>query len=380
MEQCHRVKNFSKPFIAKLFLNNYTTFDNISTVVAATVVVVGVITNLAFLFTILRVERMRTIPNLYLALQSLSDLLNILFTFCPMLWKVMYQVITGKKWFSTTIPIGLLTHSEVGCFFKMFLGTMFYSLGLGFLTVVSFDRFYAVQYPLKYQMIKSRKHTIKMMTLVTTLSVINAAVSAAFVGGFRVDCFIWPKKAEFKKYFTVYYRCVNRVQDRRYPTAQTIFVFLTAMIVNTVFYCLTVRKLSRRSVAKGSSSRPRVEDVRNQVAKMVIANGCLFFVCQFPFRIRRLLGLFSINLNISERSQIILWVSSYGLHINSAINGLIYPAFSSLYRKSYVKAFMLDNCTALTKNDKSSNSMTVSSHIQNVTDVNESVTNVNGDQ
>ncbi len=327
----------------------------------------GLIGNGSFLFTVARVKRMRTIPNLYLALQSVSDLLFILLILGVVVWRYLLHIATGEQKYYNIAFIkqeSLLTFSEVSCFFNTFFKVFAYSGAMAFMTIVSFDRFLAIVYPLKYQTLNGKKLVQKLTVSALVFSLINGTVQGIPFSGLTVDCYIWPKHPEFDSFYRVVHRCTGRFKiSDTYFSIHTVAVFVTTLLVNSIFYLGLIRALSKRSIGKDSSTQFYIIAARNQVAKLVIINGVLFLLCQFPPRLR---GIFIIiefftDFKLSRDFQFYLRLGEYGTQINAAMNALIFPILSSFYRQGYIEAFRLNVCWSKLQRQKSNQPRRVSS-------------------
>ena len=101
---------------------------------------------------------------------------------------------------------------------------------------------------------------------------------------------------------------------------------------------MIVWKLSTRKIA---SDNKQVTKTRNQVARMVVITGSIFFIGQLPYRFysnARLVERFS-DFTLSYELAIKLSMSYHGIQINSALNAALYPILNSFYRQAYIEAF-----------------------------------------
>ena len=115
---------------------------------------------------------------------------------------------------------------------------------------------------------------------------------------------------------------------------------LTAMAVSIYMYVRIVLVLHRRKSIEGR------QRVRNQVARMLIVNGVVFFVCQAPYRVLSLNAWICFLTGQPNHLQQALgnvspWISLVLLHINCLVNPLIYSAMSAQYRTFFMQAFGL---------------------------------------
>ena len=96
--------------------------------------------------------------------------------------------------------------------------------------------------------------------------------------------------------------------------------FVIVLIVNIVLYSLIVRRVGKSFFSETDGlERTKSKKRRNSVAKMLIVNGIVFFVCLTPF------SIFGLVLFL----------------LNSALNPLIDSVTNPRYRLAFKKAFRL---------------------------------------
>ena len=80
---------------------------------------------------------------------------------------------------------------------------------------------------------------------------------------------------------------------------------------------------------------------RNQVARMVVLNGLVFFLCQVPFQISNIY-IYSNSTILTKSEEVsLLWAARLLGGINASINPLIYTAANSKYRRAFRQTFRL---------------------------------------
>ena len=100
--------------------------------------------------------------------------------------------------------------------------------------------------------------------------------------------------------------------------------FWTAFIGNCTMHIAIVRKLSVRNRPTGLNKN---EKERNHVAKMLISNACVFFICLIPIQAHALCGLIDTfsNLNLLQLlPSSFFWIAVVTHVLNSAVNPLIH--------------------------------------------------------
>ena len=294
---------------------------------------VGLVTNLSFLFVIARVPRMRTTPNLYLALQTMADIIFLLTSTIPLFINYIFKDPRSTK--MTT---------SFGCYSFNALRSSCYYVSLVSVTLVSFDRFVAVVYPLKFRLFRSKRNTAISVIVLLLIAGVSALFTSLDYAVNTTVCMIWPPETEqFAHMPTIRFRCSRyHPLTKLWNTIFNIIVFTIALSCNIGFYSGIIYKLSSRSVATQHSSNTEVNKTRNQIAKLVICNGIIFLLCQMPTRaiiIIQLLRSMSLIPKLPRNVFMYLNMLRAAVLVNSSVNALIYPVLSPFYRVAYIEAF-----------------------------------------
>ena len=140
------------------------------------------------------------------------------------------------------------------------------------------------------------------------------------------------------------------------PTAQIVF-FIVAVAVNTFIYGKIIRRLSKHNVTKtkDGGGHPGANKIRNTVARMLIENGIIFFICIAPFQLANLFLIVQSHTYVSvldeSQSQALRWFATRLLLLNSSINPYVYGVANRNYRQALMKAFsckQIDNMITAT--------------------------------
>ena len=117
------------------------------------------------------------------------------------------------------------------------------------------------------------------------------------------------------------------------------------MFVNVVMYARIIVAVSianRSTAATNQSTCSNLTRVRNQVTRILVITGVVFFALQIPLRLVSVDRLFRNLgfplLSIKQRSGLLI-SGRFLLLINSATNSLIYAFTSAHYRKGFREAF-----------------------------------------
>ena len=119
--------NISNEYIADI---TYTQGDTLYlTIFLPLVLLIGVLDNTAFIYVVLRIQRMRTVTNCYLVGLSLADIVFLLFAIGSKIWSYANSPLFGDD-----IPLGL-----PGCQVVLFMMNTSYFVSLCFITLVSWE-------------------------------------------------------------------------------------------------------------------------------------------------------------------------------------------------------------------------------------------------
>ena len=320
-------------------------FENIIiTVIFPIVFILGFVGNIAFLFVIARVKEMRTLTNFYLANLAVADLLNIILQAIRNCGTYAYYGIRNAEFFKTDIEC-IIGYGTI-------LTTFYASLLL--VTLVSFERFMAICYPLKHRTVNTTKRTVTLIIFSWLIAMGMAAVVVPGWGSASRVCLIWPTEREggerWKGYPYIRNTClpVKKVYEEIRILVQFI-PYIVTLTINIVFYAKIIFRLSNRVVPRLKNEEKKdksdTDKVRNQVARMLITNGVVFFICLTPFQFRNLddfiftkTGKSIVDSGDINKYQAMLWSSRTLVAFNSAINPYLYNMSNARYRKSFWKA------------------------------------------
>ena len=295
---------------------------------------IGVVANTAFIYTVCRVNSMHTITNAYLANVAVADLIFLIFV-----WVTYFPL-----YFISPVRNHVFYNSFVGCTLGFWFVNSSYYASSFLITFVTIERYYAICRPLKHRMVASKSRTRKLIVLGWVLGLIFGGFVAPRLGGFIRYCVKWPKLEQFSEMpETIEFCKAAHSVINIFSEIFRIVPHFTAMFANIYFYGAIIITLSRRPGIKSKVGQPQALKIRNQVAKLLIANGTLFFLCQTPVRLNYIhtmvvqlggAGLFNV-----EQYGIVLIIGRCFLFLNAFINPFVYVAMSSFYRNAFKEAF-----------------------------------------
>ncbi len=330
--------NLSNEWAASIMV--YSTTENIFFSFGIPILIfVGSFTNLAFIFTVIRVKSMHTITNAYLVNVSIAD---FLFVF----------VGAGSYFLNYhASPVRFDTsyyHSWVGCTIAFGVTYIMYSASMVLITLVAVERYCAICRPLQLRLVSGKRRTISLIIVSWIVGIVLTACTVPRYGGNVAYCVIWPQNEYFASFPRIIRFCVAFHSDVfLFSEAMNVIPFVLAMICNLVMYSHIIFALTHRPSndhSQTSSVDDRIIQIRNQVARLLILNGSLFFICQAPFRIASIHGMVEQITGIGLFTEVqygqLLLITRCLVIINSCINPVVYFCTSPLYRKAFYKAFI----------------------------------------
>ena len=313
---------------------------NIMIPILFTVLVVGTLGNAAFFYVLARIPHMRTTTNIILANLALADIFFIVISVgCYMIY--LSQPV--RSHYGTAQYIGC-----IGSFVGQYIS---YYASLALVTLVSTERYLSICRPLKHRAVNTRSRAVKLIIGSWVLSFVLSGVVMLRYINLDLHCVIWPDSYKYADLPTTIGYCLPAAPWGLLLANLTESIpFISAFIANSLMYVGIIRRLSNRTVLssiKGNqpaSLQQRAQQVRNQVSKMLIANGLVFFLCNTPFVA---ISISFIVSHLRNESMLAIYESMSGmlvishgmLFINSAINPFIFNATSSHYRQAFRDAF-----------------------------------------
>ena len=335
---CDGVINLTNPYWAERWL--YTDVDTlIYTVIQPSLSSFGLVGNAAFLFTILRLPVMRTTLNAYLANLAVCDFFFLVF-----------QTSWGLAAINTTpVNRSYPVTSALGCMLWTISMRLWYFASLGLMSLISIERFFAICYPVKHRLMNGKARNLKVLCAVWTLSLAITLTSLPRFMNHTRYCLMWPKTPEYLGFpLTVdICRAVDHfTKSGLYEGLLYLILFMLAMIGNTILYVKIIMALHSRNARQDVPSTRQfhgVDKVRNQVARTLIANGIIFFICQMPYRFYSLDDIIDdlsdYDLLQTKPKSTTLIVGRLFLTLNAVINPYLFVLSSRHYRRAMLNAF-----------------------------------------
>ena len=311
----------------------------IITVIVPILMVLGLITNGAFLFVVLQIKSMHTITNRYLSSLAIAD--------------IAYLILRNLNYLIPYISVPMFQSEEYlgdgGCVIFPLLMDVTFFVHVVMVTIVSLDRFYAVYKPQENRFRYTRKYS-------RAIIICSWLMCFALAGIFQIPssgklqrfyfCDDWSLHNKSTSYPNWYAQCIpNNHEFSSVALICMTFPFFISMIANFFLYSWIIVLLNRRAgsteVAKKSN-----QQTRNRITVMLIVTGTLFFLLLIPYEASLLI---SQSCYVLEYYEFVLthgWNVWYEfckilVCILHTINPIIYNATNRRYREAFARAFCL---------------------------------------
>ena len=310
------------------------------TLVIPIISIVGIIGNIGFVYTVVRLRRMRNSLNAYLGNLAVSDIMFL--TMACFFYLLLYS--------TSPILYDMPVRSSFGC---VILNIPFYFghlASMGFITLISVERFYAICQPLRHRTIKTTKRTVLLVsaTWITTIGTSFLLIP----GHSRIThwCVVWPNTEKFHNFPMMYTICSSvSLKFKVIPELVLTITFILVLFINTVLNLRIIIAITAASRAlRNGSAAEQGRNTAQKVALTLAVNTCIYFLCQTPYRLHTVNVIFQDLLNVSlltfdTGSGSTLWIiSEICLFINSAINPFVFAAGSAFYRRGFRDALRIN--------------------------------------
>ncbi len=306
----------------------YSTADwVVALIVTPLISAFGIIFNVAIMFVVYKISYMRTVTNVFLVSLAIADSSLLSFTVITNIWSfVVSPKYNPADSFDTIF----------GCFMSGFSVYLCYYASLWTITMVSIERFIAVCHPLLYRRISSKRRAFR----ITLGAWLASAVFASFSAPSSIIwvCVVSPDGLIEEH---VVFCSASCDVCLKLLCITDIVQSVLSLIINIAMYTLILVEL-HKSPMSSIQSTDRATHVRNAVARMLMINGVVFFVCLFPYTV----------VNVYYISELFDWIIPKGNWIdvykhlatilylsNSALNPLIYNVTNARYRSAFKEAF-----------------------------------------
>lgn len=274
------------------------------------ITVFGIVSNLSYMFVVIRIPRMRTITNFYLVNLSIAD--------------VMFLTAMTTNNLIIKYLIHEVTNPTGSCIAANTILAIPMNASIFTIALVATDRYIAVCHPMRSKTMNTKQHALRLIVSTWILASVFAVPLA-------VTCIV-PSMTLF---------------------TAALFLqtgpFLLSMLTVIVLYVLIMRQMHKREASMSTKTLEiAAKKEKRQVVTVLIVTTFVFFGCVFPFQVKTCLEVFVLfgnPLPISfQAHQTLIYVTNILLFLNSAINPIIYKIFSSKYRLAVLEAFYCYRC------------------------------------
>ena len=292
----------------------------------------GFIGNTALMVVLVYVREMHTITNFYLGNLAFSNLMTLFLTMTRYI-----RQFYGSLGFVKAENIG----SGVWCILDKDLAHVFFLASFGFVTLVSLERFFAVCCPIKYRNSNSKTRAIKYVTFTWILATITAGVIAPTWWKVTKFCVVWDSQ-EGNESVTVYSYCdaAGPAFSKLHALIESMYFFVTFGISATCYIMIIIRMRKRQIPGVSTDVQLQAKTTRNQVTRMVVLNGLVYFLCQVPFQIYNLYIYSNSNILSKNEEENLAWAARLLEGVNASVNPIIYTAANSKYRRAFHQTFL----------------------------------------
>ncbi len=313
----------------------------------------GVLANGLFLLVLFRIPEMRTVTNAYLGNLAICDLMLLCSVDYHFLGFYFMSPRVKTLGYNSSFGMGLNVTVQYACHFT----------SVALLFMVTVERYLGICKPLKHTLVVKKGRTL---TLIISTWIFGFAYSCVFVAPRSYvlvkRCVVWPKDEKYNGLPNVLHsrQPIHPFYKTNPPILQ-VLPFIVVLACNSIMYGLIIKKLHKR-VARFTNEMKQVAQIRNQVARLLIINGTIFFFLYTPFYVVRLndtlLQLTGNNcgfkLTASQKGALD-WSVVCLLTINSIINPVIYGITNERYRRAFASVF---SCRRVTVDHSSYSSRT----------------------
>ena len=99
--------------------------------------------------------------------------------------------------------------SSFGCVSFSFMWYICYYVSLTSITFVSFDRFVAIVYPLKFRLLRNKRNSTVSLIIIGVVACSSAAIMSLDYAKHTTICLLWPDNERFVYYPAIRWRCLS---------------------------------------------------------------------------------------------------------------------------------------------------------------------------
>ena len=306
----------------------------------AVIFLVALIGNSFGLFVVLKKSSSRSVTNLFIANMTVADLL-LTITIMPFSVAFLYR---DSLWIGGTL-------GSITCKAFFYVMPVFISASVFTMMLISFDRFYAVFFPLKEKFFQKPK------VLSAIIWILSFGLMTPYVLMFQTHeikpgvyhCLQeWPWAPPNDTGFTETYKVL-----KSFHISVFVIVYALPLSITIIIYSLICRKLWLRKIPGNvtDTNLAAAEKSKRKVVRLLVVICVVFAVCWFPVYVNHYFWYVRPDQihKLPVRVQMLFnWIA----HANSALNPCLYILLNEKFRKAFFAT--LSCCPGLSKYRKSS--------------------------
>ena len=299
-------------------------------VIVPIIFVIGFMAKSAFFLLLVRVKRMRTLTNFFLANLAAADILVLLVKMGYLVLCYQKSILVWSEPFFTNWP---------GCALHEFICYSSYCASILLINFISLDRYFAICHPIKYRFMKNKKMTsLFMLLFIWTTSFILAVLAVMCFSQLVYTCIIWPSREQYDNFpdFGQYCDLIHPGFKHVFSTILAV-PFILAFCINTVLYIKIIMTLLKRQSLGESRSNSQHQKIKQRITWMLMANTIVYFCCLTPTQF--LITSPSKLDHASAKWARYIHTAYIFIMVNSAVNPIIYGVASPSYRRGFLEAF-----------------------------------------
>ncbi len=313
------------------FLFNYILYHPheliLNTFVTPCIILMGFLGNVSFIWTVVRVSSLHTSTFIGLCMLALTDLFTLTGAGIN-----QYNILTSPIR-SVDLPIVFNIGTAITWF------GFFASVGL--VTLVSLERYLAICHPIKHHLIKGTKRTIRLsLIIMPTGLVMTGLIMIQTLLTRLVLCVMWPSDEQFTDYPRQISTAVQMFILPRMLSIFTNFIFLIIYLVILLFNCYMywtiLTTLQRRKDNRKLNISVNFERNIQQITRMVIINGTVYFLYSTIFQVNMILGIMTRFDPVHFDKWVrFLFIHDIAMVLNASSNPVIYFMTNPRYRRAF---------------------------------------------
>ena len=228
---------------------------------------------------------------------------------------------------------------------------------IGFVTLMTIERYLAICKPMYHRVINTKGRCFKLVISTWAIAGVYAISIIPYTSYVFKVCNLWAYDDDEFPVVATFCQPTAYARRARYVA---IFHFviqpvpiMLAMLSSMFCYIRIIIQLSRRTVTSSNTKQQTggsgaitpsasVIKTRNDIAKMLVVNGTVFFLLSFPVllpgtidSVQRIRG--NVLLSYHQLKQM-LWVGRCLIYLNSSINPIIVNIMSPRYGSAFRQA------------------------------------------